>query len=242
VQPREAATSTMTNENAQVSDAVFAYDRAVTHELVHSVGGEHHGAGDMHWGFSFMFADDPRNTTGKPQFWSSGFTRLVEITDEKTGRPLAEVWEPDLMLAREKAREYFTPGVKAQTKQQLAARGGTSDFTTDQIEQALLNDYFGHHYWYIGAEHGESSGDEGCVMRYSFAQLYAKKGKPWAWYYISQAHSERLGMGLCKAAKGTGINAAGRKPQPRYGDAASGWAPCADHIIFSDAAPLEKAP
>ncbi|MDB5304374.1 MAG: hypothetical protein JWM97_1923, partial [Phycisphaerales bacterium] len=136
VQPREAATSTMTNENAQVSDAVFAYDRAVTHELVHSVGGEHHGAGDMHWGFSFMFADDPRNTTGKPQFWTSGFTRLVEITDEKTGRPLAEVWEPDLMLAREKAREYFTPGVKAQTKQQLAARGGTSDFTTDQIEQA----------------------------------------------------------------------------------------------------------
>ncbi|MDB5171240.1 MAG: hypothetical protein JWN51_13 [Phycisphaerales bacterium] len=239
VQPREAATPTMTNENARVSDAIFAYDRAVAHELVHSVGAEHHGAGDMHWGFSFAFTDDPRNKTGKPQFWLSGTTRAVEITDEKTGRPLAEVWEPDLMLAREKSREYFTPEVKDRVKKM---NGGTSNYTLKEAEDALLNDFFGHHYWYIGAENGESSGDEGCIMRYSFASLYDKKGKSFAWYYISQKHSERLGMELCTSAKGTGINDARRKPQPRYGDAMRGWGPCADRIIFNDAVPLEKAP
>ncbi|MDB5171241.1 MAG: hypothetical protein JWN51_14 [Phycisphaerales bacterium] len=239
MQPREALTPTMTNENARVSDALFAYDRAVTHELVHSVGGEHHGAGDIHWGFSFLFTDDPRNKTGKPQYCLSGTTRAVEITDEKTGRPLAEVWEPDLMLAREKAREYFTPIVKDRAKGYDAT---TSNYTRKEAEDGLLNDFFGHHYWYIGAEHGESSGDEGCVMRYSFASLYEKKGKSFAWYYISQTHSEKLGMELCRSAKGTGINDPGRKPQPRYGDAMRGWGPCADRIVFNDAAALEQAP
>ncbi|MDB5298911.1 MAG: hypothetical protein JWO87_574 [Phycisphaerales bacterium] len=79
-------------------------------------------------------------------------------------------------------------------------------------------------------------------MRYSFASLYEKKGKSFAWYYISQKHSEKLGMELCRSAKGTGINDPGRKPQPRYGDAMPGWGPCADRIVFNDAAALEPAP
>jgi hypothetical protein len=243
VQPRWAATPTLTNENAKVSDAVFAYDRAITHELVHAVGGEHHGSGDMHHGFSFAFSDDPRNKTGKPQFWLSGTERAVEITDEKSGRPLAEVWEPDLMLEREKSREYFMPGIKTMVSKALAQRAGIKlELSQDEIEQALLNDHSGHHFWYLGAEQGQCSGDENCVMRYSFAQLYEKKGKSLAWYYVTDKHTERLGMGLCTAALGTGINEPGRKPQPRYGNAAPGWGPCADRIIFNDALPLVKAP
>jgi hypothetical protein len=95
---------------------------------------------------------------------------------------------------------------------------------------------------YVGAEHGECSGDELCVSRYYFARLYEKKGVPRAYYSISDKRTERASLGLCHSRVGTGINAPGRKPQPRYGGTNPGWGECADWIVFNDVAPDERAP
>ena len=80
------------------------------------------------------------------------------------------------------------------------------------------------------------------MSRYYFAKLYEKKGVPRAYYYISDRRTERAGLGLCHSRAGTGVNAPGRKPQPRYGDTNPGWGDCANWIVFNDAAPNEPAP
>jgi hypothetical protein len=244
VQPREAETSLTTSENVPAADLIFAYDRAIVHELLHAVGVEHHGHGDYQSGFQLVFADDPRNKAGKPVFWIGSTERIANITDEATGRDLAAMLAPDLMLAREYERERFFDSFQARTRQQIAERRGTltTAYTEDQIVDMFFNDIFGNFRWYVGADHGECSGDEDCVTRYTFAKLYEKKGVPYAYYYIGRMASERAGLDLCAARTGTGVNAPGRKPQPRYGDTLYGWGECSEWIVFNDAVPPEPEP
>jgi hypothetical protein len=219
----------MTSENLPASELIFAYDRAIAHELLHAVGVEHHGERDYYVSLWLEFFDSPTNKTGKPYFEIAG--KLATITDEATGRDLAAMLEPDLLLAREK----FRP---------IAARH-LEDKSAQEFE-VLLNLSVGKHRWYVGAQHGECAGEEGCVTRYYFARLYEKiqagKRVANAYYYIGDKHTERAGLGLCRSRAGTGINASGRKPQPRYGDTNSGWGECANWIVFNDAAPNEPAP
>ena len=85
---------------------------------------------------------------------------------------------------------------------------------------------------YIGEDQGPHSGGEDCVMRYSVSNAY--RGGPGTRYSLLWGLQEVAGQGLCNLPSGTGVNKAGRKPFPRYGDAAKGSGACAHKICVND--------
>ena len=89
----------------------------------------------------------------------------------------------------------------------------------------------------VGVEQGPHSGDQGCVMRYYFAKFYEAKNSAQKTLYLVTPGSESIGLSICHAATGTGVNAAGHTPQSRYGDAASGAGDCFSQICPNDAIP-----
>jgi hypothetical protein len=198
-----------------------------------------------------MFSDDPRNTTGKPYFFYTTLMRSpppVEITDERTGRSLAAMLEPDLMLEREVMRADRFPGLVATFRNMYGTRfqeTHTASETQELLEgiaNETLNGSIGNKSWELGVQHGCCSGAQECLMRYFFAEVYEKEGGRGGFYYISAKRTERLGFNLCRSPVGTGINSTRNKPQSRYGDTYDGWGSCADWIVLNDSAPTEKAP
>ena len=243
VQPRGDPTSTMTTETVRLSDRVFMYDRAIAHELFHAAGIEHHGAEDGQALFTFRFADDPKNTTGKPQFVLGGrFSGTpVRIIDEASRRDLATMLEGDFKVLRDNMRPLLYPQLLEQARVEVAQRVNYPNFHMTAEEWAEDEFYSGLSYVlgalniYVGTQHGESSGNEECVMRYSFARMYEAIGQQSTYYWITNPGSERAGMKLCGSPAGTGVNAPGREPQPRYGDAAAGRGACRDWLCVNDA-------
>jgi hypothetical protein len=77
---------------------------------------------------------------------------------------------------------------------------------------------------------------------YFLARGYPKAGQDTAnadvFYYVT---SEPMGTSLCDSAVGTGVNAPGRQPQPRYFDAAPGLGACQSWVCVSDKYPPVKA-
>lgn len=70
----------------------------------------------------------------------------------------------------------------------------------------------------MGQQHGQHSGDVACVMRYDVANAYPSLTEPNVRYLALPKEHE--GRGLCSSPDGTLVNASGRRPQSRYGDAA----------------------
>lgn len=91
----------------------------------------------------------------------------------------------------------------------------------------------------VGVPQGESSGDQDCVMRYYFSTFYPST-KDRDTYYLVEPGTEPLGLQLCRSGAGTGVNDAGRQPQPRYGDAKAGCGNCFSQICPNDAVPPRR--
>ena len=76
-------------------------------------------------------------------------------------------------------------------------------------------------------------------MRYYFARFYEATGRKDT-LYVATPGSERIGIDICHAPTGTGINAPGRQPQSRYGNAPPGEGDCFSQICPNDAIPPRK--
>lgn len=224
--------------NLPAQDAIFAYDRAIAHELLHSVGVEHHGPDDKTgYELKFIPPNVPENKIGRPHYQKGDgtvFTILMENSrdlaasvyvnyEEVVGKYRAVMM--DMLVA------LWSTG-PAGSKDPVVAR---------KLAEASLRGAFDQVYGQrgiVGFEHASHSGNEDCVMRYYFARFYEAKGRENTLYIVTPG-TERIGLEICHSGKGTGNNAPKppNLPQSRYGDATSGEGDCFSQICPNDAIP-----
>ena len=206
------------------SDAATQYDLGVAHELSHSVGVEHHGeTDDGSHRFTLLGPDDPRNTKHIPAFFLDG--AIVSLLDEVTLTDRAVVmWETlTEILIKNCGSVTALYGPAAFSK-------GCETVVNHGLRQ------FTDLTFYIGHPQAQHSGDDQCVMRYFFANVYPSKSDS-SIYYISQSGTEPKGNGLCISPAGTGINSSSHKPQSRYSDARAGRGACQNWVCVNDKYP-----
>jgi hypothetical protein len=230
--------------NLAAGDAIFAYDRAIAHELLHSVGAEHHGTGDYNMIVGYASTRNPLNKIGRPYYGTSPDKPIDLRTEE--GEDVARRDLPKYEEFRKFADMAMQDRALKEGAEYLNRNGvgyngfhTPQDFADAQIEIIIIY-CFMHLNGVVGAEHGEHSGAEDCLMRYYFAKYYESK-KPASMgnkmYYLIEPGTERIGMEICHDHKGTGVNAAGHRPQSRYGDTAAAAGNCFEQICPNDAIP-----
>ncbi len=231
--------------NLAAGDAIFAYDRAIAHELLHSVGVEHHGKGDYNMIAGYVSTRNPVNKTGRPYYGTSP-DKPVDLRNEE-GEDLAQKEIPEYEKMRKFADMMMLERVLKEGAGYIQRNGANynplfhtpQDYADLQIE-ILVVYCFMHVYGTVGVEHGEHSGAEDCLMRYYFAKFYESKKPPTIgnmMYYLVTPGTERIGMEICRSSKGTGVNAPKppNLPQSRYGSAASDAGSCFEQICPNDA-------
>ncbi len=230
--------------NLPAQDAIFQYDRAIAHELLHSVGVEHHGTGDYEDHYFFISPRHPGNRLGGPYFASkAGGNDPVKLLTE-AGHDVAAKWYESYAAARQTVQKLFGDGILGNARKHGTTGTGNLAYldTPEKWAEYELETYTSSTMLangLIGVEHGQHSGHQDCVMRYSFAKFYEKKNSADKTLYMVTPGSEHIGMQICKAPLGTGINAASHTPQSRYGNAVDGN--CAAQICPNDAIPPRKA-
>ena len=185
------------------------FEVALAHELLHTVGVDHHGEGD---GAEKIVAHSDGPPAHANARWEIDGTPVrVRLLDEATGADITESSARRALQAldaRTAADRSFGPAVENPWYVQILQ---------------------------IGNENGQHSGDTGCVMRYWLADAYPMKGVEHT-YYLVPPGSEPVGTTICSLGKGTTINAP-RTPQPRYFDAAPTRGNCRNWICVNDAIP-----
>ncbi|MGA2095253.1 MAG: hypothetical protein ABSH39_03050 [Candidatus Acidiferrum sp.] len=203
------------------TEAFLQYDIGVAHELIHSVGGEHHGDTDLRQVlFMFYAPNTPKNPSGQPIITLNGQT--VHLLQESNGADLATaIWQKGQSLSTfckvVSATSFVWPNFIVTVCNNLLSDSGS-------IPIGL----------YVGEPHAEHSGDMQCVMRYFFANAYPSATAANT-YYIVPSGTEAAGSTLCTSPAGTGVNDPSHQPQPRYFDAAPGRGSCNSWICVSDA-------
>lgn len=164
---------------------------------------------------------------------------------EDTGRDVAEGMAADFeralaemraRLAADKTRE--DPGARAS---RFAYYGKDAHYwrESDLFDRTVYSGSKFDLTVVIGKIGEADSGNELCLMRYYFANAYPVKGKQDT-YYLVRPNANRAGREVCKTPAGTGANAPGHKPQPRFGDSARGRGNCFNQICPNDAIPMRK--
>jgi hypothetical protein len=230
--------------NLLARDAIFQYDYAIAHELLHSVGVEHHGEGSSAYSFSFRSQRDPRNTTGRAGYFWGDRTPVTVLREN--GHDMAAEAVPRWGAARNECvtrAPQLADLIRSMPADSM--RHFLNLWGVQSPEEYLQNiqeicDKQERFDLMLSGEMGKPgspfSGHQDCVMRYYFANLYPARGRADT-YYLVEPGTEHVAFELCESPVGTGINAPGRRPQSRYGDAAAGRGNCAAMICPNDAIP-----
>jgi hypothetical protein len=225
------------------ADGARAVDRAIAHELLHTVGVEHHGQGAEHRTFYLRPPGHPENPTDRPVLtWGGSVVRvLLEDTRQDLAELLASGWrpsrkgglEPEWRGDIEARRKRMEEDKASEIEVLVRSWGRTPEEAARQYDEQGRGDPFFHETFVVGVPGDEHSGDDQCVMRYYFADLYEVNGSE-DLYHVVPAGTEPAGLALCTGATGTGINDASRGEDDRYGDATNGA--CAGRVRVNDAA------
>jgi len=229
--------------NLVASDTIFAYDRAIAHELLHSVGVEHHGEGDYNMTVGYASTRNPVNKIGRP-YYGTSLDKPIDLRTEE-GEDVAQRDIADYEKVRQFMDMILLERCLKEGAEYIKRNGATYNplFSTPQAYADFQIEILGvfcfmHISGIVGVDHGEHSGAEDCLMRYYFAKYYESK-KPATigdkQYYLVGEGTEHTGLQICHDKIGTGVNASGHKPQSRYSDAANG--DCFTHICPNDGVP-----
>lgn len=224
--------------NLPAEQAALAYDRAIAHELLHSVGVEHHGSGDGTQMIHYVSTRNPFNKAGRPYYSRSlDGPPLTLLTEE--GEDVAVRFEPEYVRSRKQMDDLFWEKELKAGAKFVAERGPNHPYAA--TAEAYANKNQEMFVWTnlnlegtVGVPQGEHSGNETCLMRYHFAKFYEANGRKDTFYLITPG-TERLGLSLCRSGAGTGANAASHRPQSRHGNAAAGEGNCFSQICPNDA-------
>jgi hypothetical protein len=242
--PTKPNTTLTKTFNTATADQPFVYDRTIAHELFHGIGVDHHGEGDGNAMFRFVFSDDPVYGDGRDKFvWYNTDTeaRLLGERDNRNllrekGDALRKIRD---ILWRSQYSEPMPPRTAGRAPIPLNPAGTLVSHATriremSEAESNLhrLNEMLGIQSYYVGDKGGQASGDDQCVMRYHFADLF-QSTQP-ATYYMIETDPEPAGRQICPSSNGTGVNRSGRKPEPRFGNAAAGRGGCAHVFCVND--------
>lgn len=225
--------------NLPADQAVMAYDRAIAHELLHSVGVEHHGSGDGTQSVGYVSSRSPFNKIGRPYYARHLDEPPLTILTED-GQDMAAKLSEDYQSFRKTMEMALGDRLRKEGAKYVADTRGTSDYARTAEEYAnreievLTIFAFLRLEGTVGVPQGEHSGNETCLMRYHFAKFYEADGRKDTFYVITPG-TERIGLNICRSGAGTGANAPTHRPQSRHGNAAAGEGNCFSQICPNDA-------
>jgi hypothetical protein len=184
-----------------VRGAFDRVDGAVAHEMLHTTSVFHHGQADGAEAWILVLPGDENVPTDRPRILHAGEYAggWIDVFAED-GADIVNRWLPKVL--------------------HLPFYGDLFGNFDKKLSLGIQT---------IGAQHGQNSGVEECLMRYGTATAYRKLNQQGAYYVID---SQTSGIALCTQKTGTGGNDPNHPPQSRHGDADKG--DCTHQLCVND--------